>query len=94
MVPPPPTANGRVSRGASRTAVVWCPAADRESGPAPNRSLQFCFSQRMLSSAAVAAAPGRGGGGDERRNNLLPFQVEAGAFKTLPNTPLEKNFMN
>jgi len=48
----------------------------------------------MLSSAAVAAAPGRGGGGDERRNNLLPFQVEAGAFKTLPNTPLEKNFMN
>jgi hypothetical protein len=38
-------------------------------------------------------APGRGGGGDERRNNLLPFQVEAGAFKTLPNTPLEKNFI-
>jgi hypothetical protein len=48
MVPPPPTANGRVSRGASRTAVVRCPATDRESGPAPNRSLQFCLSQRIL----------------------------------------------
>src|SRR5262245_45799588 len=29
----------RVSRGASRTAVVMCPATDRESGPAPNRIL-------------------------------------------------------
>src|SRR5262249_18147140 len=30
---PPPTQGYR--RGASRTAVVTCPAADRESGPAP-----------------------------------------------------------
>jgi len=48
-------------------------------------------------SARKAGAPigwaRRGGGDDERRNNLLPFQVEAGAFKTLPNTPLEKNFI-
>jgi hypothetical protein len=38
--------------------VVRCPATDRESGPAPNRSLQFWLSQRMLSPAAIAA-PGR-----------------------------------
>jgi hypothetical protein len=29
-----------------------CPATDRESGPAPNLSLQFCLGQRMLSYTA------------------------------------------
>jgi hypothetical protein len=35
---------------------VVCPATDRESGPAPNRSLQFWIDQRMLSSAKGAVS--------------------------------------